>query len=1226
MNSFGIKCERLLELRSNETFTAHIPPLVPIDPTLAFEFLEQYDGIEEEMTDSLARYIEQNDASRVDRVKQVCGALPWIIRSSGEEDLNETTNAGAYLSLVCEREDEFFAVLARVMLSGSTEHARNQNKRFINRNTQDHEPIPVFVQPLVQSGHSGHPIPNDATPYVSQEDLRTIVALLRNLHGTMPDYALDCEWVGDTDFGTISMTSLTELADGKLTGQIAFGFDLFSTQHVKANNSVRYLLPNEELNLWQGHIFQEVGMKSLFLVQTRPAKTYRLFQDVYELSPASRQELDKDSALCLDAKEFISQGGRPFFGKFLKAVTLNEAWNAYLQYTGKDNKEDIAAVLVEFGTRTEHAGIMFNQVGIPVIRLDIALVPETMNYIVLDPFSLQCRLYGHNHEVKALEYGVREMIPLPDNCLLFPDNEGKQALPGSQAASADDYFGDLLDKPYFSEKTKQHLKANSAYPDYEFIMHGVDSARSPSFYANAADKLTGVDTEAFLESREWPQASVNYFRALFHAKKLRTDSGIAAYFTEQPKSSAVRKETLLFWKTLRIRHLLERCETGDRDTLLAQVRKEKDRSPGAVELRLDVLYLFDQYVDALDIYSQQEEEALIQSFIGILSSVKDEDLPVVLDLSRNGIFSAGHLCQFLTHAIQNPDLFELYRNFSSVNKEFSIIPYDLSVIARLPYYNEVFTELNKEMSRYESLGELSSSIFHIVVETYDKSAKEILLSVIDDGSPSYYQAYIGLLTEWLRLIRRFDARETVIQTFLDWAGLQQDRQDEVEDYFLEEIHWKTRVEEAESVRAGELSLTNLHQLHNVLHQWSLNLVPASEGARLPLFVKEMVAFAQSFSEQENRLLRMQKDFFEIELAMCTHKAGFMFYKDSVSVEFSEPPSVHDDEIARLSAFASFMDKCNDWFGAYRFRTHYEKVAGTWTCYMNVKSADNGAPLKQTDYKTIFHIIRFVLDSSYDFSHNPLSAVEELPAQFGDPEWKDIFRKLVDYRVRFDDEGQFINLKLFAMATFFTYLCLSPSLRSRLLSLYREGFDRMTGELAVLENGMKDAARYSQWLEHYEAATYTALFLSAIYPLETVDKLNVLRKHPLTWDIVCRNLFKHKDASDKVIASLPGWDEELQAAVKDKLLRYCPAKYLKTVSSVNEEAEELCKRSKSFKRAKQVLLSAHADALDSGIVRQLVDDLQYVPYAGTEKQNELLDKWLSDGEKQRYDIRKEILYI
>ncbi|MFC9774445.1 hypothetical protein [Paenibacillus chitinolyticus] len=1224
MNSFGIKCERLLELRNNETFTAHIPPLYPIDPKPAVEFLEQYSGTEEELPGQMALYIEQREPSRFDQIREVCGDLPWIIRSSGEEDLNETTNAGAYLSLVCEHRDDFYDVLAQVMLSGSTEHARNQNRRFVNRNLHDHEPIPVFVQPLVQSEHAGLHVPHDATPYVRGEDLQTIIGLLKNLHSTMPDYALDCEWVGDSDFGTISMTSLTELAGGNLTGQIAFGFDLFSTQHVKANNSVRYLLPGDELNLWQGHSFQEVNMQSLFLVQTRPAKNYRLFQPVYELSASSQKKLEKDAALCLDAKEFISQGGKPFFGKFIKAVTLNEAWNAYLQYTSKDVKEDIAAILVEFGTRTEHAGIMFNQVGIPVIRIEIALIPESMNYIVLDPFSLQCRLYSHNKEAKALEYGTREIIPLPDNCILVQDREEKKQ-PEAMAVTADEYFNELLNKPFFSEKTKQHLAANSAYPDYNFIFHGKDGVRSPSYYANAADRLTGETAPAFLESREWPEASANYFLALFHTKNLLKDRNIAAYFERQAEDSGGSKETLVYWKVLRIHHLLAKCSSGDRETLLERVRAEMNANSAFIELRLDVLFLFEQYLDALCIYSKGEEEELIQSFIGILSSVKDEDLPIVLDLARNGIFNAGHLCQFLKHATENRQLFDLYRNYSLVSKEFAVIPYDLSVIGRFPYFNEVFVELNEEMNKYASLGELSSSIFHTVVETYDKSAKEILLSVIDDGSPSYYEAYTRLLTEWLGLIRQFDKNEKVIQTFLEWIEIQQDRQAEIEDYFLEEIHWKTRIEEAEAGNAEDLSLTNLHQLHNVLHQWSLHLVPASNGAHMPLFVKEMVAFAQSFSEQENRLLRMQKDFFEIELAMCTHKAGFMFYKHSVSVEFSEPPSVHDDEIARLSAFASFMHKCNDWFEAYRFRTHYEKVAGTWTCYMTVKSSGDGA-LKQSDYKTIFHIIRFVLDSSYDFSHNPLSAVEDLSAQFDEPEWKDIFRKLVNYRVHFEDEGQFINLKLFAMSTFFTYLCLSPSLRSRLLSLYREGFDRMVGELAVLEDGMARAGHYSEWLEHYEAATYIALFLAAIYPLETVGKLESLYERQLTYDIVSRNLLKHKDAAGKVIETLPSWDKALQSSVTDKLLHYCPAKYFKSVSSVNDVAKELSKEGKSFKRAKQVLLNAYADSLEPDVLHPFIDDLQYVPYAVTEAQNQRLDKWLTDPGKKRYDIQKEILYI
>ncbi len=1224
MNKFGIKCVRLLELRNHSLFTAYIPPLYPIDNALACEFMEHYEGAEEELPAELSRYLERKEPLWFNRVQEVCGELPWIIRSSGEEDLNETTNAGAYLSLVCDRKERFYDLLAEVMLSGRTEHARNQNQRFVNRHLHDHEPIPVFIQPLVQSEHAGRPIPYDATPYLHQDDLNTVLSLIYNLHAIMPGMALDCEWVADTDYGTISMTSLTELIEGKPAGQLALGFHLFSTQHVTAGNSVRIILPNEDLNLWQGNVFQEVQIRNLFLVQTRPAKNYSLFQDVYELSAAAKRVLERDSAVCVDAKEIISQGGKPFFGKFIKAVTLNEAWNAYLQYMNKENKEDIAAVLVEFGTRTEHAGIMFNQAGIPVIRTDIALIPETMNYIVLDPFSLQCRLYSRKQEVRnELAYDTRKIIPLPDNCILIHHrHELKESQP--KQVPAEEYFQTLLNKPYFSEKTRNHLLANSAYPDYRFVFHGKDGASSPSYYAAVADRLTEKEAVSFLNRREWPKASEDYFASLFHAKSIRENQTLAAYFDRPSVGHMQKTDILAYWKALRIQHLLNACGNELRETLLARIRSEMNESRISMEARLDILFSFDACLNALDIYSEQEETQLIQSFIPIVASVHDEDLPIVIDLSRNALFNAGHLCQFLSLAGEHRELFDVYRNYSLTAKEFALLPYDLSAVGKFPSFNQAFMDLHRELGKYDALGDLSSSIFHTVVETYDQSAKEILLCVIDDGDPSYYQAYIRLLTEWLGLIGQFDREAQVIRTFLAWLELQQGRQEEIEDYFLEEIHWKTRIEEARECEASELSLQNLHQLHNVLHQWSLNLVPDSRGALLPRFIREMVAFAQSFSEQENRLLRFQKEFFEIELAMCTHKAGFLFYPHSVFVEFSEPPSVDDDEIARLSAFASFMEKCGRWFEAYDFRSYYEKVAGTWTCYITVK-AKNRLSLEQQDYRRIFHIIRFILDSSYDFSHNPLSEVEDLPQRFNEPEWKDIFGKLVDYRVNFDDAGQFINLKLFAMSTFFTYLCLSSALRERLLSLYRGGFEAMVRELAVLEDGMARSESYSEWLGHYESANYTSLFLSAIYPLQTVERLRALHHQPFTYDIVCRNLLKHKDAAYTVISSLPAYDKQFKSSIVGKLLRYCPAKYIQETGDVHEVAKELCNLDKSFKRAKQYLLYAHAHDLQPEVARKWIDNLQYVPYANEEAQ-ETLESLLPNSGKYRYDIRKEILYI
>ncbi|WP_338553244.1 hypothetical protein [Paenibacillus sp. KS-LC4] len=1218
MSRFGEKCDRLLKFKENSSISDLIPATYPIDVVLAQRWQEVYEGDNNTAEMNLAAYIRWIRPSMLDEVTEVCGPMPWIVRSSGDEDKLDYTNAGAYLSLVCDDPNHFFEVLSQVMLSGRTERALSQSALFERTMEVAASPIPIFIQPLIQSDSCEQP-EHLATPYLSRSDVQKVLSIMEKIHSEIDGVPLDCEWVADTECGIVSMTSLTERNGNRISGQLACGFQLFSTQHVQTFNSVHYILPDQELNLWQGSTFQEINISRLYLVQARPAANYRMLQSVYSLTNESRDQLKHGAAaVLLTANEVIVHGKLPSPGKYIKAVTLNDAWNIYITYSTNENKQEFTAVFVEIGSRTEHAGIMFSQIGIPVFRLAPSAIPESFEYVIVDPFTRQCWFYN-GRIVEKLVFTERELITLPDQCLVIQSMEDNQDFESGNINAVHDGFKDILDRSYIDEQTRERLVQNSIYPSHRFFMYGTTEWYSPTIYGRMLNA-------GYLLKHLAPQEANDYLKAQMHSSGLQKDPFLETYPLKFGAESKKGAEAYIYWKLLRMKGLLTDYRNSSSLPLLIN-RLQTDISscqPYAGAQRLDRLYDYYQHVQSLPIYNGEEISWLLNQFYRIVAEIEATDLPVLNRLCKDIYLNAGQLCRFMNESFTNRLLLELYNEYSVLNAELFLSYYNLDNLYKFEAFTKVFQELCSEINKYDSLADLNSSLFQIAVELFDHTAKQLLLQLCESHTAALYQGYLKLLMLWLSFIKEFDNQSKVLQTFYAWLKDQQNRQHEHQDFFLEEIHWKTRLQDAMDVDdMRQISIKNPHQLHNVLHQWSLSLAPASTGKLQPAFLKEMVGFANTFSEQENRLLRSQKDFFEIELSMCTHKAGFTFYSNLVLVEFSEPPSVEDEEVGRLIAFTKFIEKFNTWFEKYKFAARYEKVVGTWTCYISIEKQDKGK-MSQADFKRIFEIMRFMLDSSYDFSHTSNEMVDGLESRFNDSEWGDIFNKLAEYRVQYDDSKQFVNVHLFALSSILTNICISPTLRDDLLRLYRGGFQVCMSELSNIEPHLSSLECYSEWFSQYEKATFISLLLSAVWPKATTDHLQLVIDKPNVLDLLCKNLFRRKDVSIQVYEIHKGLKDSVKKILVDKMLHYCPHVYIDRTESVEVLAERLVKEGKKFKRAKQYLLHAHAHRIQQELLKVILDDVQYIPYGRGQEQEERIIANMAQH-KLRYNILMEVLY-
>lgn len=1217
MNRYGIKCTRLLQLRSKEPFASVIPALYPMDADAANEWLKRNRDADE---NDLAAHLQRLYPNLIRDVAASCGPPPWIVRSSGEEDLADFANAGAYLSAVCEREDDIHRVVAQVMLSGRTDRARKQGGLFGKRGRE--AAIPVFVQPLLRPRE---PIRREvafrAVPYVGEQDILALREWLQRLHAEFPGEPLDCEWVALTDCGVVSMTSLSELRPNGLAGQIAFGFNLFSAQHVQEANSIRYLLPGDPLNLWQGAAFQEVQVNELHLVQVRPARHYAFLQKVGTLTDRARKQLEGKTAVCLHADEIILPGKVRKAGKYLKAPTLNDAWQKYINDAAL--REDIAAVFVRIGSRTEHAGLMFGQVGLPVVRLEIEAIPENMDYAVVDLFTMECRFSHSPIELPEDAFTDAEILPLSNDCLVVHDAELPERDPVAHGAH-ETHLRRRLEIPYLTEKSKEMLLRNSSFPDPRFIMYGIRGAYSPTYYGKTVCRVVAAAGDDAVWS-DWPVSARRYMAAVRHAAGVEHRPFLQKWWPDGI-GEADGTEVLAYWRALNVEPLLAESVGDAVDRLRNRISQDRlsGRTIDGLQ-RFEILRLFQDHMDRLPVYEEEEKMRLIASFVGVLAECRQEELAVLADLCRDPYLNTVDLCRVAHYAITDAVFLERYRRHEAERKAVAF-PRDMrDATDRFRRFNATFEALLHDIGKYEDLANLKSSLCFAAAELYDQTAKEILYRLTIANDPADYAEYLSVMQIWLEWIGKFDGRLQIAAKFAAWIDAQKARQAEIKNYFLEEVHWQTRLAEAESAREpDELSMSNPHQLHNVLHQWSLSLVPVAREEWLPEFIRRMVRFANTFSEQDNRLMRFQRDFFEIELSMCTHKAAFVFGKWAITIEFSEPPSVEDHEVARVLAYELILDKFTQWFGEYRFQAHVEKVVGTWTCHMTVTPLEN-RDFEREDFARVFEILRFLLDSSYDFSHTPNRVAEELKTAFLEPEWPEIFGRMVEYRVNFDDSRQFMNVHLFPISSFFTVVCLSGEIRETLIAAYRSGFTEAVRELIRLEERMLCAKSYKEWEANMEKASYVALLMSAVWPEESVAALDELCRHPVALDLLCRSLFKRRDMTDSICAKAFRGGDDISACLKSMVLRYCPDVYFERQTADVKELAVWLSRQPGFKRAKQYLLHAFAHELDEGVLQALMEKLAFVPYGREAEQEERLIRLIGKGQR-RYDIRNEVIYF
>ena len=1181
--SVSVKLQRLQDLLKRPAFAALIPPLVELPSNIAVAVASEHpDGTVDDLRTVYAERIRGSEVW-LERVVAVCGPPPWIVRSAGLEDGEGFTNAGGYASIVCADAVDFAGVVAAVAFSGFDPLAIAQQR--LADPTYQPQPISCFVQPLIKAGSNAFDL--EQVPYLPSEACRNLFEHITGLHRHFAEKALDTEWVLETEHGAVSVTGLTLVQDARVRGQLAFGFGFASAQSPgQRANSVAYFWPAVSAPLWRGQRLVQVEVRKTWLVQIRPAPGYTLERRVTTLTAAARAELRR--RLLEVAVASVLPAAAPRKGGFLASATLDDAWSRYLSLAPPARNE-LAAVFVENGVASEHAGIMFRQVGVPVYRIDLAKLP-TAPSVVVDAVGERA-WFGSIPSGLALHVVPMDCIDLPgDIQRVFDDLE--PALPQSTAKEASIRLqNSLAGIPVGSAYAE--IQRRSAWPTDCWLQHGAD-VRSPSLLG----WLLARDSAVVEELRtEWEHSREVAWYVQAAAAHYDPKAGFPSLCAECPQLA----ESVSTLTDLRFAVQLTQADTW------------AARMPGlglgsqanAAFMTVDGRELFEcllrtlEDTETLPIYEDADRLEIIRS----LTTAADTSIAAgdLLRAARQGQCAPTALASL----VRAPQAFVAYLAILGPLSRFRAAA-ALAGAAEAEALLESAALLQRSLCEAGLLS-LSGLCRIDLVDTYDQVLKAVLTDVVARRDPMGYQRYLDLLANWIDFARMQDivvADDAALCAFLGWIAvarrasmpdnffleLNEETAERLGDHFL---RWQTLMPIAGGMSVAELPITNAHQLHNLLHQWMLAHFRAEPGDELPQRLRVLLAIADGFGDAPSCLLRLGRSVLEISLPMVVHKASFLFTEQGLTIEFAELPDAPEDEIGRLLVFEALARRIGEWESTWIVSMNRIRNFGTWTLLLRVRRSDDGR-IQAGDLRKMLIWFRVLFDAAYDFSYVPNSDVAHVYDTFGQAPWPELFRAYAAYREVVDTSIQRTTVYSLPFATSLSVLCQDETARVVIAEAYRADFDGAWLTFIETAACLNDPALDVEgWSSAYALAGQLGVLLAAMWPQRALEKMAQEPLSAIAGERISASLLHRRDIVSDLHRLITPGAAPASDALRTLALHHAPCWVVDAAAALGI-AQELVGAGRTFKRCKEYLLAYYADLLSDNLCEKLIGQLDLIP--------------------------------
>ncbi|MES2868602.1 MAG: hypothetical protein V4749_03445 [Pseudomonadota bacterium] len=1204
---YGPKVERLLHIRKIESLGSLVLPVFPIAPLLTIVG----GGLPPEANAVLiyAAALEEVFPQLRRRVEEVCGPAPWIVRSSGNEDLTDHVNAGGYESLICHEPEALIRCIAAVAMSGSTEHARRQ--LALSGRGDDVEAIPCCVQPLLDINVSDD-VEHDHSPYLDTTTLDHMEAVCNELMQAFDFIAVDCEWGLETTLGFVSVTTVMPRNPQLMNVAHTIGFGFSCAQNTGSRATTLVLRPAcSDLRLWRGRHLRATAVQRLHLLQVRPAYLDDAFRDRVVLTDVCRETLTGRYDV-VDAGLLIL--GAQSLGRALVSPDLMGAWRRYLALNAQE-QAGVAVVIVDEGSAQEHAGIMFRQQKITCVRMDTRRMPAGADCVVFDRGTC---ILGDSMMLRSIQSELRRELVLPDGCAIVFTNEVLEP-GGERVRGCVEALSQLSSLPV-SREAKDQLLACTVQPMATRWIQRTDGVmESPSLFAATWRSQHSEDAEKCGALTEFGRGYKRAFQViqeeapLYELHELFTLSSVTRTLVASGDLRIVMAlldcEAATSWVPLQtLRRLLESAAVQltmhrrNNAVLILEsvafVRRDCARLP---------VYVLSEAIFYIDSLAHDLEDGL---FIEAMVSIRSLDLPIasVIELTRQ--------------ALNKPAVLEPVDAFRQAVASFRGIVSGGDATAHIPQrLNDAYLVLRGAL--YEvGLDNVAEQIRGSLVETYDASLKGLLGRSVEEGDASNYRRYLMVMQCWIGFLSIGSLSErdaAVLQRFQVWLCQWTDEAIP-KSFEIQDRNWQFEFDATANFYATPQRYENPHVLHNILHQYSLAGLRL-DTLRLPKRVQALEHFCSTFSSRSTKVLRFERELLEIQIPMGTHKASYVFTPRQISVEWTEPPDCPESEIARVLAFEVFLDRFRTWmFPALTVRR--EQVLGTWTLFirLNAHGSDSWGYEK---FKHFVVVTRLLFDGSYDFSYVANEAVDGFSERFGGQEWKAILTTLIQHRAVIEDASQYVALHTLPMSSTVAAIARSRVVRGLLLRCLRRGFDYCRGLIDRYAYWLNDKSEdYGQWSDRYELLRQASLFLAAKWPREALLELTGRGVLNVGDDLIAACLFKRSDLADDLRQVVVMGSSAL-SGVQGMIVRHAP-EIAVAGCGASPLAMQLVGTGNRFRRAKHFLIARFGDHLDQDVLADLLIDLDAVPWGQTAAAEQAIQtQILVRGLVYRFELEKGI---
>lgn len=1203
---YGPKLNRLLRMSRMDSLSGLVLPTFPIPPLPSS--LTAASAEVDNPANAYARALTHAYPQLTRDVEQLCGPAPWIVRSSGIEDLTEHVNAGGYDSLICLAPENLVQRIASVALSGSTEHARRQ--QALSGQVVVPRPIACFVQPLLDIDVATDVGPAHS-PYLDAAVLDRMEAICAELIAAFDFEAIDCEWGLETTDGFVSVTTIAprDRRRGNVAHTIGFGFS--SAQNTGSRATTLALLPAScDIRLWRGRHLRETKVQRLHLLQARPAYPDAAFRERAALTDECHQGLSRHYDV-VDAGLLML--GAQSSGHALIAPDLMSAWRRYLALEA-DAQGAIAVVIVDEGSAEEHAGIMFRQQNVTCVKADTQRVPPGAGCVVFDRGVC---IVGDATMLGAIQTEVRRELVIPDDCALVFTEEVLTAA-GHLVPECIDALSQLHRLP-LAAQVKERLLARTEQPMPTLWMQRAGGAvESPSLLAQIGrshcSKYEGALRARTDFARSYERAVQVSCGEPCHGLPLLSD--LSSHVDALVRSGDLRLVMALL-------HGEAAAPWAPRDTLSvllhsAAVQLAAQRRDDAV-LVLNSVSLVSAECARLPVYETDEIvsclDALASAFERGLST---ESMTCIHSLGLP-IASAVRLAQ---RVLDHPAVLEPMEAFRRAVASYRGIAYAADAVAPLAQQlSDAYAGLRNAL-REAGLSDIAEQINGSLIEVYDASLKGLLARAADANDVVSYRRYLLVMQEWIALLStaslsdRDSAALHCCEVWLhQWSAEAMPPSFEIEDR-----NWRCEFASIAAAPDTAPRYENPHVVHNLLHQWSLARL-SLDTRMFPQRIQSLERFCSTFSSRATKVLRFERELLEIQIPMGTHKASYVFTPRQITVEWSEPPDCPGDEIARILAFEVFLDRFRIWmFPALTVRR--ERVLGTWTLFVRLVTPAS-SPWRYEDANRFVTATRFLFDGSYDFSYVQNDAVDDFAERFAGPDWKSIVATLIEYRASIEDNSQYVALHTLPMSSAVSAIAQSRVVRGLVLRCFRRGFRQCRELIDNYVHWLSTCGGTDhRWMDRYEHLRQLSLFFAVRWPRQALTQLSRRDRFHIGDDLIAACLFKRRDIKDELrglmtekCAVLPPMFALVVRHAPDIAIAGCGAVAL---------ASQLVDTGVRFRRAKHFVAAHFGDHIDPAVLGRLLEGMETVPRGCTEAAEQAIQAQISARRSVcRFDLERGI---